>query len=693
VNKKNYNLPIRCVSSLSPLAAAFNTKQNFRLSSMLDVRNGGLFNVPELSSPEGFQEVKEKCKVNSTALVNEVCDKSRKRNVVSIFDDLSDELCRVADLSEFIRLAHPDQSVAIAAQDACIEISALVEKLNTNIGIYSALQESVEHGDKFPSTEVDRRVSLLFLQDFQQCGIHLPEKEREKVVELTDSILRSGQLYAANCQDARYVKTSVLPPQVKLQFQTEGDYSIISGYNLDTPSDMGREAAYKIYYWREQQQDQILAQIIQERYELAKLCGYKTFSHRALSYSLVESPENLAIFHQVLGKGLPSRVKQDHEAMLNMKKRLNPLCQPLAVWDVPYYSHQAKSNWFKLDIEKVSEYFSLGVAMEGLNDLFKNLYGVRLEVCETNTGELWSSDVFKLGVIDKDDKLLGYIYCDFFSRQGKPCQDCHFTIRGGRQRNDGSYQDPVVVLMLNLPPPGWKTPTLLSPSALDNLFHEMGHAMHSMLGRTKYQHVTGTRCSTDFAEVPSTLMEYFVADPRVLSRINAHYRTGEKLPDHVIEKLCATKKIFSGVELQAQLVFSAVDQEYHGELPLVGDSTDVYAEVHRNLHSLPYVENTAPQLRFSHLVGYGARYYSYLIAKSVASAIWQENFQQDPFSTQAGMRYRDSCLSHGGGKPSLDLVSEYLQHPVEPHLLALALLKEVDEKNETVQTLLHKSQN
>ena len=104
--------------------------------------------------------------------------------------------------------------------------------------------------------------------------------------------------------------------------------------------------------------------------------------------------------------------------MLNMKKRLNPLCQPLAVWDVPYYSHQAKSNWFKLDIEKVSEYFSLGVAMEGLNNLFKNLYGVRLEVCETNTGELWSSDVFKLGVIDKDDKLLGYIYCDFFSRQG-----------------------------------------------------------------------------------------------------------------------------------------------------------------------------------------------------------------------------------------------------------------------------------
>ena len=68
------------------------------------------------------------------------------------------------------------------------------------------------------------------------------------------------------------------------------------------------------------------------------------------------------------------------------------------------------------------------------------------------------------------------------------------------------------------------------------------------------------RCSTDFAEVPSTLMEYFASDPRVLARINKHYKTGESLPLHVIEKLCATKKIFAAVELQAQLVFSAADQ-------------------------------------------------------------------------------------------------------------------------------------
>ena len=90
-------------------------------------------------------------------------------------------LVLVADLAEFVRLAHPEQSMQEAATDACIAISGLVEELNTHLGIYTALKNSVENGDLKPETEVDKHVAKLFLQDFQQCGIHLPELGRRQV--------------------------------------------------------------------------------------------------------------------------------------------------------------------------------------------------------------------------------------------------------------------------------------------------------------------------------------------------------------------------------------------------------------------------------------------------------------------------------------------------------------------------------
>ena len=89
-------------------------------------------------------------------------------------------------------------------------------------------------------------------------------------------------------------------------------------------------------------------------------------------------------------------------------------------------------------------------------------------------------------------------------------------------------------------------------------------------------------------------------------------------------------------------------------------------------------------------VGYGARYYSYLLARSVASNIWQKLFRDDPFDPSKGAIFRNKCLSHGGGKPSADIISDLLDQKVEPIDLADALLTEIDEKQQMEQFLGNK---
>lgn len=450
---------------------------------------------------------------------------------------------------------------------------------------------------------------------------------------------------------------------------------------------MAREAAYRLYLYPDRRQEELLKDILACRHELAQLCGFPTYAHRALKSSTVETPDVVAEFLEKLSVELKPRAARDFGAMQEMKHCDTMIRRDLNAWDTPYYTAKLKRDWLKVSSAEFAPYFSLGACMDGLNLLMGKLYGIRFENMELQPGESWHTDIYKLAVIDDREGLLGYIYCDFFERTDKPNQDCHFTIQGGKRLPSGAYQNPVVVIMLNLSQPHFG-PTLLTPSMVDNLFHEMGHAMHSMLARTEYQHVTGTRCSTDFAEIPSILMEYFASDPRVVARFAKHYRTQEPMPEEMLKRLCASKHLFSASETQLQVFYSALDQAYHTKA--CGDSgttTDTLRELQQKFYGLPYVESTAWQLRFSHLIGYGAKYYSYLVSRAIASGIWQKYFLDDPFSRRNGERFRREFLAFGGGVPSRQLVARFLGEDVSPEQMTKNLINEIDHTTETIESL------
>lgn len=134
--------------------------------------------------------------------------------MVQIFDELSDSLCQVADLAEFIRFAHPLNEYSAAAEHASVAISRIVEKSNTNTNLYKALKNSIEK-DILPTTDVDTLVAKLFLFDFEQSGIHLSAQKRNQVVELNNQILSVGQQFHSGVAKPTVVNRSTLPENVR----------------------------------------------------------------------------------------------------------------------------------------------------------------------------------------------------------------------------------------------------------------------------------------------------------------------------------------------------------------------------------------------------------------------------------------------------------------------------------------------
>ncbi|XP_059485004.1 mitochondrial intermediate peptidase [Neocloeon triangulifer] len=682
----------RKVTTWSNLATAFNSKPEHRINFGITKNDAGLFGVPELRSADGFYLLQQQAEYETEKLIEETGSKTRQRAMVKVFDEMSDCLCRVADLAEFVRIAHPKASYTQAAENACIAISGIVERLNTHPELYHRLKSVLGNKDIVPTSALDDHVAELFLFDFEQSGIHLSESERQKVVNLNNSILQYGQRFMTGCISPRSVPKSEFPTSTRHLFMADGENLIVTGLYADSGSDLARQTAYKMFLQPDELQEYFLSEMLTNRHELAKLCGFPTYAHRALKSSTAETPQMVSEFLDQLSSELKPRAEQDFLSMQRLKIAENPESKSLAAWDVPYLTHKVKKAWLQLGTgAEFAPYLSLGACMEGLDNLIHSLYNIRLVNAEMEFGESWSPEVYKLAVVHNDEGLLGHIYCDFYERTNKPNQDCHFTIRGGKQLPDGTYQNPIVVLMLSLPTPRWSSPSLLSPSMVDNLFHEMGHALHSMLARTKYQHVTGTRCATDFAEVPSVLMEYFAADPRVIRSFARHYQTHEPIPDAMLARLCASKNVFAASEMQLQVFYSALDQMYHGHHPLPGkDTTEILKMVQEKHYGLPYVDNTAWQLRFSHLVGYGAKYYSYLLSRAIASWIWQQYFEENPFCSDAGERFRRECLAHGGGLPPRQLVAAALGRQVTPQQLASALVRDLEARDKIVNQVVNK---
>jgi intermediate peptidase len=289
---------------------------------------------------------------------------------------------------------------------------------------------------------------------------------------------------------------------------------------------------------------------------------------------------------------------------------------------------------------------------------------------------------------------LGVVYLDVAPRPGKFPHAAHFVVRCSRSVSkkkmntlvgplgdgeDGAERTlPSVALVCNFGSPGGSfDSTHLTHSEVETFMHELGHAMHSVLSRTEYQHLSGTRCAADLVEVPSHVFEYFAWDPDAVKLLSKHRVTGDPMPNELLRSLKINKDLFAATDLRQQLVFASVDLETHamgdddGEINITHESIrDIAAQSQRG-GFLPNgagseeknanaEQNCAWELRFGHVVGYASTYYSYVYARLIAASIWEKHFANGALEPGAGRRLTECLFKFGGAVAPETLVRDLL---------------------------------
>lgn len=559
------------------------------------------------------------------------------------------------------------------------------------------------------------RVALTLRRDFERGGIHLDDRRRATLERASSAVVRHGMAFQRNLVDrdalgfldATKSELGGLPPSsaAAIAFGTSErarvplDQRTLGACMRWLESRNARERVYKAAYAGPEANKAALTELLRARAEVAQSLGFESHAAYAVAPLMAGTPEAVRATLRAASDATDDRLAEEAMVMRGFFTR-SSRNTPVAVrsWDRAFLARRAREALFKNKTAAAGEYFGAVAVARGVSRLAERVFGVSLAFQEMLPGEAWCADARKLVARDAEtNEALGVIYLDLVARRGKFPHAAHFVVRCGRERGSSDAEGrgnqkktlPSVALVCNFGGGASTTfeDTHLTHSELETFMHELGHAMHSILSTTEYQHLSGTRCAADLVEVPSHVFEYFAWDPDAISVLSAHRTTGDSMPASLLGVLQRSKDLFAATDLRQQLVFASADLETHAMMPTAPTSSGeahpnnithervraVAARVGRegfspvNPHESSRNENDveaqcAWELRFGHVVGYASTYYSYVYARLIAAEIWRRQFAGRALEPGAGRRFTEGILRKGGAVAPETLVRDLLGH-------------------------------
>lgn len=398
----------------------------------------------------------------------------------------------------------------------------------------------------------------------------------------------------------------------------------------------------------------IIDEIANLRLEKAQILGFDNYANYSLDDAMAKNADNVyALLKQVWTPAL-AKAKEEaaqYQKMLD-KERGGFKLEP---YDWRYYSEKLRKEKYDLNDEDIRPYFALDTAQQGLFMVCNKLYGLTFK--ENKDIPVYQKEVKVYEVIDNNE-VIAIVYMDFFPRASKRSGAWMTNFREQYYSREGKNIIPVVSLVFNFTKPSGDKPAMLNIDELQTMFHEFGHALHSILSRCHYRSLSGTNVPRDYVEMPSQFMEHFSTEPEVLKMYAHHYKTGETIPDALIAKMEAAATYGQGFINTELLAASLLDMDYH---TITSKRTfkqpDYEKQQLEKIGLIPSIISRYKSPYFQHIFsgGYGAGYYSYTWAAVLDNDAFEAFKENGIFDQATATAFRTNILERGNTDDAMNL--------------------------------------
>lgn len=418
-----------------------------------------------------------------------------------------------------------------------------------------------------------------------------------------------------------------------------------------------------------------ISKMVSLRVQKANLLGFQDYASYVLDDNMAKTPANVyALCNQIWDAALPMAKQEAAELQKMIDKEGGQF--KLAPWDWRYYAEKLKNEKYSLNETEISQYFPLDKVREGAFYVAHKLYGITFE--QRTDLPLPHPDAIAFEVKDANGEHIGIYYADYFPRASK---SSGAWMDAFRPQAGLLNSTPVITNVCNFTKPTGDTPSLLTFDEACTLFHEFGHALHGLLSECIYPSVAGTSVAHDFVELPSQIMEYWAANPEVLKIYAHHWKTGEPMPQELIDKLQASSHFNQGFVVTEFMSAALLDMAYHSvQNPAAIDARKFEKEALDKIQLIPEITVRYRSPYFGHIFngGYSAGYYAYTWAEVLdadAFAAFKET--GDVFDPEKALAFRENVLSKGGSDDPMKLYKQFRgQEPsIEPLLERKGLAK------------------